>query len=141
MPWDRQARAVAMLDALDRGRTVPVDAAACWLGVYGPDVMDVLLDLLLDGCSGAITARLGERICELDFARTLASVADCDPDLVRASGRPAPAPLFAWSGPASYLPPLETTLERFIRESRAARLVGEQAVERRDDEVRLEAAG
>ena len=78
---------------------------------------------------------------ELNFARTLASVADSDPDLVRASGRPAPAPLFAWSGPASYLPPLETTLERFIRESRAARLVGEQAVERRDDEVRLEAAG
>jgi dTDP-4-dehydrorhamnose reductase len=38
------------------------------------------------------------------------------------------------------LPPLETTLERLVREGRTARLAGDLAVERREDEVRLEAA-
>jgi dTDP-4-dehydrorhamnose reductase len=140
MPWDRSARAIAILDALDAGRPVEVDASAGWSRVYGPDVMDVLLDLLLDGVTGAVNVRPAERVSELEFARALAETAYRDPDLIRATGSPAPAPLFAWAGPASYLPPLETTLERLVREGRAARLAGDLAVERREDEVRLEAA-
>ncbi len=108
--------------------------------VYGPDLIDVVLDLLLDGATGAISVRPGERISELEFARALAVVADPDQALIVETGSPAPASLFDWSGPASYLPPLETTLERFVREARAARLSGELAVERREDDVRLEAA-
>jgi dTDP-4-dehydrorhamnose reductase len=140
MPWDRSARAVAILEALDAGRPIEVDAAADWTRVYGPDVIDVLLDLLLDGVTGDVNVRPAERISELEFARALAVPAYRDPALIRAVGAPPPAPLFAWSGPASYLPPLETTLERFVREARAARLAGDLAVERRQDEVRLEAA-
>jgi dTDP-4-dehydrorhamnose reductase len=140
MPWDRSARAVAMLDALDAGRTVNVSASANWAGVYGPDVVDVTLDLLLDGMTGPVSIRPAERISEVQFARALAAVAECDPELIRTTGSPAPAPLFAWSGPASYLPPLEAMLERFVRECRSARHAGEFAVERREDEVRLEAA-
>jgi dTDP-4-dehydrorhamnose reductase len=41
----------------------------------------------------------------------------------------------------SCLPPTETTLERFVRERRMARVQGEMAVHRREDDVRLEDAG
>jgi dTDP-4-dehydrorhamnose reductase len=129
-----------MLDALDSGRPVLLDASAPWTQAYGPDVMDVLLDLLLDGVSGAVNARPRQGVSMIEFAHALASVADCDVDLVRPTGSAAATPLFAWSGPVTYLAPLESMLERFVRESRAARLIGELAVERRDDEVRLEAA-
>jgi dTDP-4-dehydrorhamnose reductase len=140
MPWDERARAVAMLDALDAGAPVEADAAARWTRVYGPDVMDALLDLLLDGVAGSVDVRPGERVTEAEFARGLAVTAGCEAKLVRAVGTPPPAPLFAWSPPVSYLPPLETTLERLVRECRAARCAGDLAVERREDEVRLEAA-
>jgi len=140
MPWDRQARAVEILDSIDAGRRVEVDAAAPWNGVYGPDVVDVALDLLLDGVTGAVSVRPAERVSLLDLARALAATADADPALIVATGRSAPAPLFAWSGSPSYLPPLETMLERFVRECRTARIIGEEAVERREDDVRLEAA-
>ncbi|HEX9931507.1 MAG TPA: dTDP-4-dehydrorhamnose reductase [Allosphingosinicella sp.] len=139
-PWDRSARAVALLDALDADVPAKVDAAARWNGVYGPDLIDVVLDLLLDGVEGAVSVLPGERIGELEFARSLAAVADRDPALIVSTGTPAPAPLFQWRGPASYLPPLETMLERFVREARLARTDGELAVERREDDVRLEAA-
>lgn len=46
-----------------------------------------------------------------------------------------------WAGaPSSLLPPGETTLERFVRESRCARALGEAAVSRRRDEPRQQAA-
>ncbi|HEX8513438.1 MAG TPA: family 1 glycosylhydrolase [Allosphingosinicella sp.] len=139
-PWDRSARAVRILDALDRGRRVEVDSGALWDRVYGPDLVDGVLDLLLDGVTGEIRFVPGERLSEARFARDLAVVADRDPALLVETGRPAARPLFAWSGPISYLPPGETTLERFVRECRAARREGEWAVHRREDEVRLEAA-
>lgn len=140
VPWDRWARAVTILEALDRGQRIEIDAAAGWGEVYGPDVIDVTLDLLLDGMTGAVSVRPGERVSELEFARALAVTADRDVDLIVATGSPPPAPLFAWHGPHSYLPPLETSLERFVRECRAARFSGAAAVERRDDDARLEAA-
>jgi dTDP-4-dehydrorhamnose reductase len=140
MPWDPSGRAVAMLDSLDAGRPVTVDSASLWEETYGPDAVDVALDLLLDGVRGAVEVRRRDRVSTLEFARALAIVADRDPALIRASGMPGSPPLFAWAPPPSYLPPLETTLERFVREARAARGAGEKGVERRDDEVRLEAA-
>jgi dTDP-4-dehydrorhamnose reductase len=139
-PWDRSARAVRILDGLDRGRRVEVDSGSLWDRVYGPDLVDGVLDLLLDDVTGEIRFVPGERLSEARFARDLAVVADRDPSLIVETGRPAGRPLFAWSGPISYLPPGETTLERFVRECRAARRVGEWAVHRREDEVRLEAA-
>ncbi|MDB5912817.1 MAG: hypothetical protein JWP22_1492, partial [Ramlibacter sp.] len=40
----------------------------------------------------------------------------------------------------SFMPPNETTLERFVRERRLARSEGELAVHRKEDEVRMEDA-
>ncbi len=140
VPWDRSSRAVAMLDALDDGRRIEIDAGADWGDVYGPDVMDVTLDLLLDGMTGAVSVRPSERLTQIEFARALAETADRDADLIVEIGGPRPAPLFVLPGPASYLPPLETSLERLVRECRAARVSGAAAVERRGDDVRLEAA-
>ncbi len=140
VPWDRAARAVQILDALDAARPIHIDPGAGWTHVYGPDVMDVTLDLLLDGMTGSVNVRPGERMTELEFARALADTAERDADLIVERGSAPAKPLFAWGGPASYLPPLETCLERLVRECRAARLAGPLAVERREDDVRLEAA-
>ena len=139
-PWDRSARAVRILEALDGGRDIEVDAGALWDRVYGPDLVDGILDLLLDEVTGEIRFVPGERLSEAEFARALAVVADRDATLLLETGTPAGRPLFAWAPPPSYLPPGETTLERFVREGRAARRQGELAVHRREDEVRLEAA-
>ncbi len=139
-PWDRSTRAVRLLEALDSGHKIEVDASALWERVYGPDLVDGVLDLLLDAVSGEVWFVPGERLSEAEFARALAVVADRDPALLAEFGTPAGPPLFAWSRPASYLPPGETTLERFVREARGARCEGELAVHRREDEVRLEAA-
>jgi dTDP-4-dehydrorhamnose reductase len=109
-----------MLDALDRGEAVTADAAAHWDYVYGPDLVDGVLDLLLDGARGMADFVIAEAMSEADFARALAFVADARADAVIAGGDAAMlAPLPAATG--SYAPPTETTLERFVRERRAAR--------------------
>jgi dTDP-4-dehydrorhamnose reductase len=140
VPWDRSAPAVEMLDALDAGRAIEIDSSLAWNDVYGPDVMDAVLDLLFDDASGVVDALPSEGVTQLAFARALAAVADVDPGLVRASSNSSSAPSSAWSGPASYLPPLESSLERFVRECRVARIAGEFAMERHDDDVRMMAA-
>ncbi len=139
-PWDRSTRAVRILEALDSGRSVEVDAGRLWDRVYGPDLVDGVLDLLLDEMTGEIRFVPGERLTEAEFARDLAVVADRDAALLVHTGTAAGPPLFAWSPPPSYLPPGETTLERFVRETRAARREGVFGMHRREDEVRLEAA-
>ncbi|HEX9953990.1 MAG TPA: family 1 glycosylhydrolase, partial [Allosphingosinicella sp.] len=133
-PWDRDARAVAWLDALESDSPISADAGRKWDGVYGPDVVDVALDLLLDGMKGAVTVA-NDPTSEADFARALALIADRDPALVIETGA-AEKPLFRWKGPASYLPPAESGLERFVREARAARREGAGAVDRRQDDTR-----
>ncbi|MDB5699009.1 MAG: putative b-glycosidase, Glycoside Hydrolase Family 1 [Alphaproteobacteria bacterium] len=140
VPWDSMAEPVRMLDLLDAGEKLEIDATASWNGVYGPDVIDILLDLLLDGAEGAIELFPSERISKLELAGALAAVADAELDRIVARGKPASAPLFRWGGRATLLPPLDTMLERFVREARAARGSGELGVGRRDDDVRLEAA-
>ena len=137
LPWDRTARPVRMLEWLETGAHIAADANANFTHVYGPDIMDLTLDLLIDGMEGAVNVA-GERMTELDFARTLAVVADCDPAQLVATGNPAERPLFDWKGPPSWLPPFESSLERFVREARAARRFGQLAVSRRRDEPHLE---
>jgi dTDP-4-dehydrorhamnose reductase len=137
LPWDRTARPVRMLEGLETGAHIAADANANFTWVYGPDIMDLTLDLLIDGMEGAVNVA-GKPMTELDFARTLAVVADCDPAQLVATGNPAERPLFEWKGPASWLPPLESSLERFVREARAARRLGQLAVSRRRDEPHLE---
>ncbi|MDB5889400.1 MAG: putative b-glycosidase, Glycoside Hydrolase Family 1 [Polaromonas sp.] len=141
-PWNASSRAVRLLDALDAGRVVEADADLVWDMVYGPDLVDGVLDLLLDGVRGAVTFVPSERWSELEFARQLAWVADRDAGLVRASSSSGAGGPGSAEAPAamSYLPPAETTMERFVRESRRARQAGDLAVSRRNDDVRLEEA-
>jgi hypothetical protein len=118
VPWDRWAWAVRMLDQLDQGRTVEIDPATSWTGVYGPDMIDVTLDLLFDGVTGAVDLRNRSQLSELDFARELALVAEAPERLIRAEGSPAERPMFPFLAQQSYLPPLSSLLERFVRECR-----------------------
>jgi dTDP-4-dehydrorhamnose reductase len=142
-PWDGQARAVQLLQALEAGQPVQASAAP-WHAVYGPDLVDGVLDLLLDGASGGHNFFPPEGWTEAAWARHLAEVADCDPALVREDGAAdAQAPAYPGGAAVSLLPIAETTLERFVREARQARLAGEQgvrSVERREDGTRLEPA-
>jgi dTDP-4-dehydrorhamnose reductase len=118
VPWDRWARASQMLDLLERRKTLEIDRAAPWIGVYGPDLMDVTLDLLFDGVTGAVDLRNQSGLSELDFAREVALVAEAPAELIRTQGSAGERSVFGWAAKQSYLPPLPTTLERFVREWR-----------------------
>jgi len=74
-----------------------------------------------------------------EVARKLAVLADREPASVQVTGEQVPAPQGAIHR-TSYLAPVDSMLERFVRERRHARQLGEAAVERRDDEVRMEDA-
>jgi dTDP-4-dehydrorhamnose reductase len=118
VPWDRSARASHLLDLLERRRTLEIDQAGPWIGVYGPDLMDVALDLLFDGVTGAVDLRNGSGLSEFDFTRELAVVAEAPVELIRTQGTAGERSTFGWPAKQSYLPPLPTTLERFVREWR-----------------------
>ena len=141
-PWERSGFAVRALDALDAGLEVEAALGAPWEGVYGPDLVDAVLDIVMDGASGPATLLPVEPWSEAEFARRLADTAECDPDLIVPPARMRTAPRLAAARPGfvPMLPPGETTLERFVRESRASRRHGVAAVARRMDEVRLQAA-
>jgi len=136
---DPAHRAVEIVDRLERGRTVATDPARPWRDVYGPDVIDVALDLLLDEAAGVIDLHAPEPWSETDFALALAETAQCDAGLVRRRRRGGIPETATQNGPVSYLPPGETTLERFVRERRGLSEGGAR-VERRMDDTRLEAA-
>jgi dTDP-4-dehydrorhamnose reductase len=137
LPWDRQSAAVRLLDALDGGRVARA-AGDPWHGVYGPDLMDGVLDLLLDGVAGPANFFPVEGWTQAEWGRQLAAVAEHDPARVAEQNTHARSLVFPGGDAVSYLPPAETTLERFVREARLARHEGELAMQRREDDVRLE---
>lgn len=139
-PWNSSSRAVRLLDTLDLGKQVDADSAAVWNMVYGPDLLDAVLDLLLDGVRGAVSFVPSEHWTEFEFAQHLALVADRPAELVQPTRNAAEHASPDSTEVLSYLPPAETTMERFVRESRQARAAGEMAVKRREDDARLEEA-
>ena len=128
-----------MLDLLDRGKPLELDQSARWTGVYGPDMIDVTLDLLFDGMTGLVDLRNKSQLTELEFARELALVADAPEQLIRVQSSPSERPMFSFSPSLSYLPPLSSTLERFVRECRCvcAQPKGGHAAQ---DEILVQAA-
>jgi dTDP-4-dehydrorhamnose reductase len=131
-PWDRSRFAVRVLDALDAGLPVEVDAVRRWDGAYGPDVVDVALDLLMDRLTGPVSLVSPEPWSVAEFVRRMADTADADPGLImERSGTQVEAD----PGPElTFLPPGETTIERFVRECRCGRSTADEAVTRRQDE-------
>jgi dTDP-4-dehydrorhamnose reductase len=139
LPWDGGAAASRMLDALDAGEAVVVDAGSRWNATYGPDLIDGVIDLLLDGATGVASFLPIEAMSEADFARALAYVAGADPKLVIETGTPAVFEPLVDAG-ASFAPPCETTLQRFVAERRGARDANVPDAPWVTDEAMLEAA-
>jgi dTDP-4-dehydrorhamnose reductase len=115
---DNDAWPEYVLSSLEAERRCVVRRDIPHVGSYGPCVVDVVLDLLLDGATGHVDLRPAECWSEAKFARTLAAIADERSDVLIEVGLPEEP---SASRRQSYLPPLETMLERFVRERRATR--------------------
>ncbi|HEX8415554.1 MAG TPA: hypothetical protein VF637_16990, partial [Sphingomicrobium sp.] len=113
---DEGAPILRLLDAMDAGEISNVRRDVICDAVYGPCLVDCVLDLLLDQMTGAVCLVPGERWSEAELADVLAAVAGHRKDLLIKVGPAANAPL---ADVISYLPPMETILERFVRERRA----------------------
>lgn len=137
VPWDAAAEPVRWLERLEAGEPTAVESGV-WHGVYGPDLLDGVLDLLLDGVEGAVNFFPPEGWSRADWLRQMAAVAECKVTLVQERRGESDERPYPGGDVTSYLPPSETTLERFVREARLARTRGELAVHRREDEVRME---
>jgi dTDP-4-dehydrorhamnose reductase len=87
-PWHRSRFAVRTLDALDFELPVPVNPDEPWNGVYGPDLIDAVLDALMDGVAGRVSLVFDEDWSVAEFARRLADVRRGRPG---PGGRAAPA--------------------------------------------------
>jgi dTDP-4-dehydrorhamnose reductase len=111
-----------------------------WHGVYGPDLVDVVLDLMMDGMAGAVNFFPPEGWSQAEWVRRMAAVAECDALVVQEEPADSEAPAYPGGASVSWSPPSETTIERFVREARLARSQGERGVHRREDEPRLEDA-
>jgi dTDP-4-dehydrorhamnose reductase len=92
VPWEDRHDAVAWLDALDAGGKVEVDGDAHWHSVYGPDLIDGVLDLLLDQAAGAFNFVPRKPVEAAEVARKLAVLADREPGSVLVTGTQGPAP-------------------------------------------------
>lgn len=140
MPWDTASAPVRWLDQLDgAGAPLALERDEAWHAVYGPDLLDGVLDLLLDGMEGGVDF-VPHACTTLELARQIAALADRPEAVVAPAAAATARPEVLRRGP-TYLPPTETTLERLVRERRLARLLGERGVQRREDEVRMEEAG
>ena len=114
-----------LVDALDAGEHVEVDARQDWNAAYAPTVIDGVLDLLLDRATGRVhfVAEPGWSLA--DAGRAIAEVAGHDACHVIDQGSRG---LDLAGGPSvvSYLPSLETVLERFVHDRRWHRQLARQ---------------
>jgi dTDP-4-dehydrorhamnose reductase len=112
---DDNALPVRVLDALDSDQPLSLEPDVIWKGVYGPSLIDGVLDLLLDGATGRMRFIPDEQWCCVRFGHVLANVAGFETAAV-------PEWETATSAVSqSQLPPLETVLERFVADRRRVR--------------------
>jgi dTDP-4-dehydrorhamnose reductase len=116
---DDNALPARLLDALDADQPLPPEAGPIWTGVYGPSLMDGVLDLLLDGAAGHIRFLPVEPWSPADFARVLADVAGYD--LGTPAEQDTESSARVEDAISSQLPPTETVLERFVADRRHVR--------------------
>jgi hypothetical protein len=109
-----------VLDALDEGKQVVVDGQQEWRGSYAPCLVDGVIDLLLDEHRGPVSFQPERGWTDAEIARALAAVAGHDPSrILPMNGEAAMTGLD--EGGLSYLPCLETVLERFVGDRRRCR--------------------
>jgi hypothetical protein len=110
-----------LLDAIESGQAVEVRRDVVCDAVYGPCLVDGVLDLLLDRTTGLVSLVPGECWSTAELAEVLAAVAGHRPDLLVGVGEAARV---SSARTTSYLVPMETMLERFVRDRRAAKRLG-----------------
>jgi hypothetical protein len=71
-----------------RGKSVEASAEIPWDETYGPDLVDAVLDMLLDGVRGPLSFQSADRVSVVEFTRRLAETAYCDPTLARETALP-----------------------------------------------------
>jgi len=128
-----------LLDALDADRSIAIEPGEVWRGVYGPSLIDGVLDLLLDGATGRKRFMPAERWTHAEFACALAEAAGHG----RVAGAETGGELNTFGEPdtpCSHLPPAETMLERFVLDRRLARRATERRLPPKNRERYLEAA-
>ena len=108
------------LDMLDDYRTVTADGRLEWHAAYAPCVIDGVLDLLLDGMTGMAHFLPEPGWTQADVARALAAVAGHEPCRVIEVDGAGPC-CREESVVPSYLPCLDTMLERFVNDRRLYR--------------------
>jgi dTDP-4-dehydrorhamnose reductase len=114
---DDHSWAECVLNSLEAKQRCTVRRDVPHVESYGPSVVDVVLDLLLDRVTGYADLRPSEFCSQATFARTLAAIADAPSELLVELGSAGKTHA---SRRHSYLPPLETMLERFVRERQAS---------------------
>ena len=117
---DKDSVPVRFLDAIDAGEEPHVEPYVSWTGIYGPTLVDGVLDLLLDGVTGRVGFQPEDDLTLTDLYRELALLA-------RWAARPAADGAFvahaatAVGAIPDFMPPLEIMLERFVSERRRHR--------------------
>jgi dTDP-4-dehydrorhamnose reductase len=112
---DENAWAEHVLQSLEARQPCFVRRDVFPMESYAPCVVDVALDLLLDGLTGVVDLLPAECWTQAEYARALAAIAEEPAEFLIEVGTPAePA-----AKRHSYLPSVETMLGRFVRDRRA----------------------
>ena len=125
-PWDDYNFATLCLRALAAGRAFVAASDSVVSPTYVPDLVNACLDLLIDGESGVWHLANAGALTWAEFATLVARSAGFDPSFVEprptrelrlAAARPRYTALASERG--ALLPPLESALARYLRESAA----------------------
>lgn len=112
---EEDAWAEQVLNALEAKRSCTVRRDLAYIESYGPSIVDVVLDLLLDQATGLFDLLPAESWSQAQFAQALAQIAGEQEEFLIERGLPVKLPT---KRNHSHSPPLETMLERFVRERR-----------------------
>jgi dTDP-4-dehydrorhamnose reductase len=116
-PWDRANFVWSVLNALSGGNEVEAGSDVV-SPTYVPDLAHAALDLLIDGAAGLWHLANPGEVSWRDLARRAAQLGGFDADAVTAMpGDPAALNTALTSERGILLPPLESALERFFRDS------------------------
>jgi dTDP-4-dehydrorhamnose reductase len=125
-PWDEYNFATILLRTIASGRRFVAASDSVVSPTYVPDLVHACLDLLIDGESGIWHLANEGALTWAEFARSIARGAGFDANLIEARptrllrlAAPRPRNSALTSERGRLLPPLETAVARYLRESAA----------------------